>query len=1248
MKQFTLFLSLFFSTFLSAQNLLPLTVQDLAHSQQEKCYAGILNEQLMQSDAQYVQRMNDFEQYLEAHRNDLPAKSGAQYVVPVVFHVIHLGEPIGTGTNVSDEAIKRALRVCNERYRNMNNGGGADTQIEFALAVRDPNGNCTNGITRTDYSSNTQYANYGIKLDGSQGITDAQLKAIISWNRSKYYNIYIISEIDDNNGGAGTQGYAYMASSHGNSTDGAVFMASNLIQDFDQTMIHELGHAFNLYHTFEGDNNGNSCPPNSNPTTQGDRCADTPPHKRSPSDCNTTGTNSCDGGSSNALFVHNYMDYSSSTCATQFTADQGARMRAACASTRSSFFTSNNALVPVSAPTAGILVGQDIYCSGTVQLFDNSTCTPNTLTHESDFSGITHSWSVTNGSVNLTSTDQNPSFTLSAPGWYHVTLTVDNGQGTNTVSEQNAFYYSGTSVTGCNPNFGNVGPYAMAVSEVSFNTILSATSTIETGTYEDFICSKNTVVNAGQTYPISITLNTYGNPQNFKVYIDWDNNGTYSAAEKVFNGSLSPSGSTPVSQTFTGSVTIPATAVKNQLLRMRVITNVSTPTEANANCTAAITAGDVEDYGVLVKDDCPLATITTQPTSISICPNQSGTIQSGAAGADTYQWQVSTDNGATWTNVTDNANYSGATTATLSLTNIDASFNNNQYHLVAANSCGDETSDASILSVSSTINFTQQPAAQTTCANGSVTFEVVANGNTYQWQVSTDNGATWTDINDNSNYVGTSTASLTVQSIPQSMDGNQYRCVVSTSCTNSNSSVADLTVTVSNASITQQPQDATFCPNSNVSFSVQASNVNSYQWQISTDNGATWTDITNGGNYSGVTTTTLAVSSATSNMNGNKFRCVMTTDCGSVNSSVASLILTAGGNLNITNQPQDLGLCLGQNGTISFTATGASGYQWQVSTDNGATWTAVTNGPNYTGATTNTLGVNGLTQSDSGKKYRCKLSGGCGDEYTDEVTLTVATTAIISLQPSNAEVCRSTDHIFKVEAQLAANYQWQVNYSGGNNWTDLNDNAIYSGSQTATLIVNQIQMNMNNARFRCVIQGACGGNVISDEAKMIVHDLPNVIFGMTQVACINDSPYSIPSVAPSGGVFTGTGINGQNLFDPSVAGIGNHTITYTVTENGCSSSATQTVTVDQCLGAQELVKDELVIFPNPANTVLNIKGNLDKYQVAYLIDNQGRVIGNWDLNHTYQLDLGDYATGHYYLRVIGTDNTVTSKIEIIK
>jgi len=74
-------------------------------------------------------------------------------------------------------------------------------------------------------------------------------------------------------------------------------------------------------------------------------------------------------------------------------------------------------------------------------------------------------------------------------------------------------------------------------------------------------------------------------------------------------------------------------------------------------------------------------------------------------------------------------------------------------------------------------------------------------------------------------------------------------------------------------SITGQPSNATICPGSNTTFSVTASNATGYQWQLNSGSG--FSDISNGGVYSGATTATLTITGATAGMTGYQYQCVV-------------------------------------------------------------------------------------------------------------------------------------------------------------------------------------------------------------------------------------------------------------------------------------------------------------------------------------------------------------------------------------
>jgi hypothetical protein len=135
------------------------------------------------------------------------SSQGLVFKVPVVVHIMHLGEPIGTGSNISDDQVHSAISSMNDAYRkktgSIYDGNGVDMEIEFCLAQKDPMGNPSSGIVRVNASATAGY--------NTNGITDPNeitIKALSKWPHNRYYNIWIVSEIDGNNGLSGVQGYA--------------------------------------------------------------------------------------------------------------------------------------------------------------------------------------------------------------------------------------------------------------------------------------------------------------------------------------------------------------------------------------------------------------------------------------------------------------------------------------------------------------------------------------------------------------------------------------------------------------------------------------------------------------------------------------------------------------------------------------------------------------------------------------------------------------------------------------------------------------------------------------------------------------------------------------------------------------------------------------------------------------------------------------------------------------------------------
>ncbi len=168
-------------------------------------------------------------------------------------------------------------------------------------------------------------------------------------------------------------------------------------------------------------------------------------------------------------------------------------------------------------------------------------------------------------------------------------------------------------------------------------------------------------------------------------------------------------------------------------------------------------------------------------------------------------------------------------------------------------------------------------------------------GLSFQWQVS-DDGMTWSNLTDGADYGGVTTDTLHVIDAPLELDGKQYRCTISSSVCELESSPATLSVADLRPNITVQPVDASIIETEDAEFSVTATvpvGTITYQWQVSTDDGMTWTPLSNDSTYSGVTTDTLAVTAAGAGLDGHQYRSVLSNMGFDVTTDVATLTVLA-------------------------------------------------------------------------------------------------------------------------------------------------------------------------------------------------------------------------------------------------------------------------------------------------------------------------------------------------------------------
>ena len=373
----TIFINLITQTLFSQNS----TSQGLSFGEiEERCGFDKMNQTKM-SDPAYRQLVEEHNLMISKEINKGQAKTGL--VIPVVVHVLHKGEPIGVGSNISDAQILSAISNLNAVYSNtFGTMPSIDMGVQFVMAARDPNCLATNGILRVDASDVTGYTASGCQLDGAGvGANETTLKNLSKWPTDKYMNFWIVSELGGNNGGCGVQGYAnlpvgidayngsvMMAGTFGYDPTGSLGYVFGACGGDNSTVVHEVGHFLDLYHTFEGGGDG-ACPPNETScSTQNDLVCDTPPHMHYMTSnsalyfsCANGHANECSTGNMDQV-IHNIMNYTS--CPDRFTAGQKTRMAACLATSRLSLTVSLGAVAPTGAYTPPIAAGCTPLTSG--------------------------------------------------------------------------------------------------------------------------------------------------------------------------------------------------------------------------------------------------------------------------------------------------------------------------------------------------------------------------------------------------------------------------------------------------------------------------------------------------------------------------------------------------------------------------------------------------------------------------------------------------------------------------------------------------------------------------------------------------------------------------------------------------------------------------------------------------------------------------------------------------------------------
>ncbi|WP_396212916.1 tandem-95 repeat protein, partial [Flavobacterium sp.] len=366
---------------------------------------------------------------------------------------------------------------------------------------------------------------------------------------------------------------------------------------------------------------------------------------------------------------------------------------------------------------------------------------------------------------------------------------------------------------------------------------------------------------------------------------------------------------------------------------------------------------------------------------------------------------------------------------------------------------------------------------------------------------------------------------------------------------------------------------------------------------------------------------------------------------------------TAGSASVITAQPTDQSVAAGANATFAATVTAGSGttnYQWQVSTNGGSTWTNVTNAGIYSGATTATLTVTGVTSTMNEYRYRLQISQSnfaCGNLTTNAARLILANNVtIINDNVSTPEDTPATGNVLTndtgsgstaaaltvteftvaglsgtftagttatipgvgtivVNANGSFTFTPVANYNGTVPAITYTATDTNGGSGTGTLNITVTPVNDVPVATDDVVSGnedtPISGNVLTNDTDADGNTLSVAEFTVNGVTYPAGTTASIPGV---GTIVVNA--DGSFTFTPALDYVGDvPDIIYTVVDgNGGSDTGLLDITVDEVNDAP-LAANDIIVTPEDVPVTGNVLSNDTDLEGAALTVTQFTIAG---------------------------------------
>ena len=239
--------------------------------------------------------------------------------------------------------------------------------------------------------------------------------------------------------------------------------------------------------------------------------------------------------------------------------------------------------------------------------------------------------------------------------------------------------------------------------------------------------------------------------------------------------------------------------------------------------------------------------------------------------------------------------------------------------------------------------------------------------------------------------------------------------------------------------------------------------------------------------------------------------------------------------------------------------------------------------------------------------------------------------------PADYGACIGGDAYFSIVSSGVKTYQWQIDTGTG--FTDLTDNATYSGTDKAQLTISNVNAGMFGNLFRCQVYDR-NGMLLTSQTAMLSEYQPSILClpNQTRTADSTNTYTVVGDEFDPDRIFNRCNedlsiendYNFSGTLDAEVMSPGLYTIQWTLKDSDgyVLDSCAFDVLIQENLGVGEEPGEEISIFPNPALDLVNIRCNFDKVEIYNRLGQ--KILTEAGKN---VIDISPLAAGIYFVRI---------------